>query len=465
MHTPSTNRYSVAKFGGTSVANYEAMVRCVNVILNSPDVRIIVVSAPSGVTSLLVKLCQEENPQRTTILSEITKKINAILAALPPTVMPHLQKDIQLMQQELQQLADKLEQEKNLALADEIISFGERFSARLFTCVLNQMGLPALYQDAREWIKTDDCFGKAVVLLDETKRQVSAVLSQDSETLRVTEGFIGSTLQNQTTTLGRGGSDYSAALLAEAINAKDLYIWTDVPGIYTVDPGVVQSARPLLNLSFIEAAELATFGAKVLHPATLWPAIRENIPVYVGSSMRPEAGGTWIRNHYPTDGEIPAISAIALRRRQTLLTINSLEMLHAHGFLAKIFTVLALHELSVDLVTTSEVSVALTFNSVDSGTLSGELITEAVLKDLQAIGNISLKIDKDLCLIALVGNELHLTPGISGAVFHILESFNVRLICHGASPHNLCFLVSEQDANNVVKKLHAEFFEKAQVSM
>jgi aspartate kinase len=346
----------------------------------------------------------------------------------------------------------------NRSLTDELLSYGERISARLFACVLSEHGLPAKYQDARTLIKTNDTFGKAEILLQETTKQiVELVLPSCTNHIVVTEGFIGSTLQNITTTLGRGGSDYSAAILAEAMQAAALQIWTDVSGIYTVDPRLVPHAKPIDNMCFAEAAELAQFGAKVLHPATLWPAIRKNIPVFVGSSLNPQEQGTWIRANDHDQTDVSLIRAITLRRHQSLLTIHSLEMLHTHGFLAKIFSVLALHELSVDLVTTSEVSVALTLNHSESG--PDDLLTPIILAELKAIGNVSLTVNKNLCLIALVGNHLHMMSGISGRVFKTLSSFNIRLICHGASPHNLCFLVNEGDAHAVIQAMHSEFFE------
>jgi aspartate kinase len=449
-----TSNQTVAKFGGTSVANFPAMKRCAAIVAEHPHTKLIVVSAPAGVTDLLVKISQSSMTQIDILplLADINAKIHAILAL----VSTEESNDIIDMLQQLQTLSLKINKQYDRALADELLSFGERFSARLFTRVLCEQGIKATYQDARQLIKTNDNFGKAQVLLPETEKQVAALVVSKPNII-VTEGFIGSTLQNATTTLGRGGSDYSAAILAEAMHANVLQIWTDVSGIYTVDPRLVAHAKPIDRISFTEAAELAQFGAKVLHPATLWPAIRQNIPVFVGSSINAQTQGTWINATHPDQQNVPLIRAISLRRHQSLLTINSLEMLHAHGFLAKIFAVLAKHELSVDLVTTSEVSVALTLNHSDKG--AGELLTPAILSELQAIGNVSLSMDKDLCLIALVGNLLHVTSGISGRVFKKLADFNIRLICHGASPHNLCFLVSDGDAAAVIQTLHAEFFE------
>ncbi len=458
--TSATKKYWVAKFGGTSVATHAAMARCVSVVMNHPDVRVIVVSAPSGVTDLLVKLSQSNQLELDIkpLVNEIKTKIHAIMADITPNqLLPTLRLEIETMLSDIESFALTLKNQYSRSDADALLSYGERLSARLFTCVLQELGLGAAYQDARTLIKTNNSFGKAEVLINETEKQVNELLLPKCEkSIVVTEGFIGSTLDNLTTTLGRGGSDYSAAILAEAMRADVLQIWTDVPGIYTVDPRLVTHATPIDEMSFTEAAELAQFGAKVLHPATLWPAIRKNIPVFVGSSINSKAQGTWIRAKNDERHNAPLIRAISLRRHQSLLTINSLEMLHTHGFLANIFTILAKHQLSVDIVTTSEVSVALTLNH--PGTGPNDLLTPDILSELKSISNISLTIDNELCLIALVGNQLHITSGISGKVFKRLADFNIRLICHGASSHNLCFLVNEKDADAVIQALHAEFF-------
>lgn len=456
----SIHHYWVAKFGGTSVANYAAIFRCVKAIANYPKVRVIVVSAPAGITNLLIKLSESSGDRvaLSSILDEVKLKIHTILAAFSAEASAHVKEEVMELLRELERVAMLLNTKYSRSLVDELLSYGERISARLFTSVLLAHGISAKYQDARTLIKTNDVFGKAEVLIQETNRQVAELLlPKCHHHIVVTEGFIGSSTRNLTTTLGRGGSDYSAAILAEAVHAEVLQIWTDVPGIYTVDPRIISEAKPIDNMCFTEAAELAQFGAKVLHPATLWPAIRNNIPVFVGSSINPQALGTWIRATYPEYTDLPLVRAIALRRQQSLLTISSLEMLQTHGFLAKIFAVLARHALSVDLVTTSEVSVALTLNHSEIG--AEELLKPSILNELQAIGNVALTVDKHLCLIALVGNKLHVTSGISGRVFNRLSDFNIRLICHGASSHNLCFLVNECDAKAVIQALHTEFFE------
>lgn len=273
--------------------------------------------------------------------------------------------------------------------------------------------------------------------------------------LVITQGFIGRDEKGKTTTLGRGGSDYSAALLAEVLDAKDVLIWTDVPGIYTTDPRVVPAAQKIDTMSFAEAAEMATFGAKVLHPATLLPAVRSNIPVYVGSSKDPAAGGTWVtRDPQPR----PIFRAIALRRDQTLLTLSSLSMLHAQGFLANVFNILAKHKISVDTITTSEVSIALTLDKTGSASSGANMLSNELLTELSEVCNV--KVDTGLSLVALIGNDLHITAGVAKKLFGTIEGYNVRMISYGASTNNICLLVQSQHADEVVRLLHAELFEK-----
>lgn len=462
-----TKNYWVAKFGGTSVATYQAIVRCVKLLNNYPNVRVIVVSAPAGMTNLLLKLSQSHLKQLEIppILDAIKIKVHAILECLTPaSASLNLRAEVLQILEDIKRLASSLNMTYSKSQADELLSCGERISARLFACVLLQHGESAVHLDARSLIKTNASFGQAAVLIQETANQVSKhLLPKCLNHLVVTEGFIGSTKENITTTLGRGGSDYSAALLAEAINAHVLQIWTDVPGIYTVDPNLIAQAKLIKNMCFAEAAELAQFGAKVLHPATLWPAIRKCIPIFVGSSFHPEKQGTWIRPGYIEQEDSGLVRAIALRRNQSLLTIHSLDMLQTHGFLAKIFVLLAKYELSIDVVTTSEVSVALTLNHF--GKSVDELLTQAVLEELKLIGNVSLLINKHLTLVTLVGKQLHQTPGICQRIFNQLHHFNIRLICHGASANNVCFLVDDNEADDIIRILHAEFFEKNTIAI
>lgn len=317
---------------------------------------------------------------------------------------------------------------------------------------MQSVDIPGEYFNVQQVMKTNSLYGKAVVDLNLLSEQSTQLLAPKLiNKVIVTQGFIGQDSQGHTTTLGRGGSDYSAALLAEALNGNNLSIWTDVVGIFTTDPRITDQARAIKEISFGEAAEMATFGAKILHPATLIPAMRQNIPVFVGSSKEPEKGGTQIKQKVDSN---PTYRSIALRREQTLVTVKSPAMLHASGFLAKVFGVLAKHELSIDLITTSEISVALTFDNPSGSTQS--LITNTVVAELEQLCEVS--VEHGLSLVAVIGNGLTCAKGIGQSIFETINDVNIRLICHGASANNLCFLVNEDDANFVVEKLHNTLF-------
>lgn len=443
---------TVAKFGGTSVANHEAMLRCANIIKNDLSNRIVVVSASAGVTNHLVRLGQADvsADERSDVIESIRVIQYAIAEALENRA--ELKQTIDGKLAELATLASNQFEQFTAKNSDEILSFGEQLSSHLFTQVLRSVGVNATCFDVRTVMKTNSLYGKAVVDIDALKQQaVNELVPQLNDSVVVTQGFIGQDGLGHTTTLGRGGSDYSAALLAEAVDATNLSIWTDVVGIFTTDPRITDQARAIPEISFGEAAEMATFGAKILHPATLIPAMRQNIPVFVGSSKEPESGGTLIQQSVASS---PTYRSIALRREQTLVTVKSPAMLHASGFLAKVFAILAKHELSVDLITTSEISVALTFDNPTGSTQS--LINNEVVKELEQLCEVS--VEHGLSLVAVIGNNLHATKGLGTHVFDKINDFNIRMICHGASSNNLCFLVPEQDANTIVEQLHNTLF-------
>ncbi|MFB2682689.1 lysine-sensitive aspartokinase 3 [Shewanella mangrovisoli] len=445
----------VAKFGGTSVADYGAMNRCADIVLGNPDCRLVVVSASSGVTNLLVELTQESmnDDGRLQRLKQIAQIQYAILDKLgrPNDVAAALDKLLSRMAV----LSEALASLRSKATMDELLSLGEQCSSALFAAVLREKGANSSAFDVRRVLRTDSHFGRA-----EPQVEQIAILSCEhllpllSEQVIVTQGFIGSDEAGQTTTLGRGGSDYSAALLAEALKASAVEIWTDVAGIYTTDPRLAPNAHPIAEISFNEAAEMATFGAKVLHPATILPAVRQQIQVFVGSSKEPEKGGTWIRHQVE---DAPVFRAVALRRDQTLLNLHSLQMLHAQGFLAETFATLARHKISVDLITTSEVNVSLTLDKTGSDSSGQGLLSEALLQELSQ--HCRVRVEDGLALVAIIGNRIATTAGICRRVFEVLEPHNVRMICQGASPHNLCVLVAESEAAQVVKALHENLFE------
>ncbi|MCT8547995.1 lysine-sensitive aspartokinase 3 [Glaesserella parasuis] len=446
---------SVAKFGGTSVANFEAMSACANIVTTDANTRVVVLSASAGVTNYLVELANGcETERREEILAAVrTIQYNIIEKLQNPAAVSA---EIDALLEHVSALALSASLATSAALTDELICHGEMMSTKIFTQLLKERNYPAVWVDVREIVATNNHYGKAAPNDEKTQAQSDAILKPliAEGKVVITQGFIGRDDEGKTTTLGRGGSDYSAALLAEVLNANDVLIWTDVPGIYTTDPRVVPAAKRIDTMSFNEAAEMATFGAKVLHPATLLPAVRSNIPVYVGSSKAPEQGGTWVtRDPQPR----PTFRALALRRNQILLTLSSLSMLHAQGFLANVFAILAKHKISVDVITTSEVSIALTLDKTGSASSGADMLSPELLEELRQYCNV--KVENDLALVAIIGNNLHTQAGIAKQLFATLSPYNVRLISYGASTNNVCTLVQNSKADDVIRSLHFALFE------
>lgn len=446
--------FVVAKFGGTSVADFDAMNRSADVVLADPNTRLVVLSASAGVTNLLVALAEGLEASERQVKLEALHKIQFdILDRLRnPSV---ISEEIERLLENIITLAEAASLATSTALTDELVSHGELMSTLLFVEVLRERNVQSQWFDVRKVLRTSDRFGRAepdiATLAELSAQQLAPRLA---EGIVITQGFIGSEAKGRTTTLGRGGSDYTAALLGEALHASRVDIWTDVPGIYTTDPRVVPTAKRIDVIAFEEAAEMATFGAKVLHPATLLPAVRSDIPVFVGSSKDPKAGGTRVCN---TTENPPLFRAIALRRKQTLVTLHSLSMLHSRGFLAEVFSILARHNISVDLVTTSEVNLALTLDTTGSTSTGDTLLTQSLLMELSELCRV--EVEEDLALVAIIGNELSRASGVGKEVFGVLDPFNIRMICYGASSYNLCFLVPGHEAEQVVQKLHHNLFE------
>ncbi|WP_188474972.1 lysine-sensitive aspartokinase 3 [Hafnia psychrotolerans] len=453
-NAPSKGTTVVAKFGGTSVADFDAMNRSAEVVLANSDVRLVVLSASAGITNLLVELALGQDVERRIfLLDEIRRIQTAIIDRLDkPDV---IRDEISRMLDNIGMLSEAASLATSTALTDELVSHGELMSTLLFVEILRQHNAPAEWFDVRKVMRTNDHFGRAEPDTDAlSELAIQQLQPRLQEALVITQGFIGSEGKGRTTTLGRGGSDYTAALLAEALSAARVDIWTDVPGIYTTDPRVVPDAKRIDRIAFEEAAEMATFGAKVLHPATLLPAVRRGIPVFVGSSKDPSAGGTLVCN---TTDNPPLFRALALRRKQTLVTLHSLSMLHSRGFLAEVFGILARHNISVDLITTSEVNIALTLDTTGSTSSDDSLLTTSLLTELSSLCRV--EVEENLALIAIIGNKLSQACGVGKEVFGVLDPFNIRMICYGASSYNLCFLVPGNDADQVVKTLHRNLFE------
>jgi aspartate kinase len=414
---------------------------------------VIVVSAMSGVTDQLLEcatLIQRRDIHNAgRLLSEIFSRHSDVAAALLShpetflTLLESIDKEIGNLLQTVVSQSDQFP-----ALQDQIVSHGELLSANLLTAVLCDAGLPATFVDARHCIITDETAGKAEPLYAETRASTRSQLKPLLERgqLPVLGGFVGATLDGRTTTLGRGGSDFTAALVAQALGSNELQIWTDVPGVLTADPRVVREARTIPRLSYAEAAELAYFGAKVLHPKTIQPAIEQSVPVRICNTRAPEGETTMVC----ADSEVwqQTVKAIAHKTGITLVQITSARMLGAHGFLHAIFEIFNRHRTVIDVVTTSEVSVSL---SLDDAASLPALVTE-----LERLG--SVHIERERAIICVVGEGLRSTPGIAARVFGCLSDINISLISQGASRINLTFVIDGQQAEEAVSRLHDTFF-------
>jgi aspartate kinase len=330
---------------------------------------------------------------------------------------------------------------------DAISSYGERLSSLIVTLGFKHFGLSAVHLDARRVIVTDRRHTQAAPNFQETYARLSAVVPPlAGQGVVVMGGFIGSTESGVTTTLGRGGSDFTASIVGAGIDAEEIQIWTDVDGMLTADPTILPGGHRVKTISFAEAAELAYFGAKVLHPATVVPAIEKNIPVLILNSRRPDVPGTRIVSEVVHCDNV--VKSIACKRKITLVNIHSTRMLMAHGFLRRIFEVFDRFETPVDMVATSEVSVSLTIDNVAK--------LADVRRELEQFSQVSL--ENEQAIVCLVGENIRFTPGVASRTFAALNGLNVRMISQGASLLNLSVVVAEKDLRQAVESLHAEFF-------
>jgi len=331
---------------------------------------------------------------------------------------------------------------------DLVVSFGERLSSRMVAAAFAQRGLEGAHVDARSCIVTDANYGKAAPLepaIEAKLREIVLPLIEAKKTA-VMGGFIGATTEGITTTLGRGGSDYTAALVGGGLHAGAIEIWTDVNGIMTTDPRICPDALRVKTISFEEAAELAYFGAKVLHPATILPAVQKNIPVWVLNSRNAENEGTQITAVAPRCKS--PFKSIAAKKKLTIIDIVASRMLMSHGYMKAVFDVFDKYKCVIDMVSTSEVSISL---SVDSNQRLPE-----ICEDLSKIADVKMEGNK--ALICMVGEDIRGHNGIAGQVFSAISHVNVRMISQGASEINMSFMIEEEDVEEAVRSLHKHFF-------
>jgi len=445
----------VAKFGGTSVGDAPAITRLVGIVRDRlPRQPLVVVSALSGVTDRLLAaaglVAEGDRGALGQSLDQLRARHDEVASALPGAAGAAA-----AVSRDLEALQAALESRLGCALdpreGDWLAGRGELWSSWLVAGALAGAGIPAGVTDARDVMRTDDRHGRARpdpgAVRDLARAAVLPRLAAGE--VVVTQGFIGATAGGVPTTLGRGGSDYSAALLGAALDAAWVEIWTDVSGLMTADPRIVPAARTLAEASYEEAAELATFGAKVLHPATQAPLVERGIPIRILNSREPGNPGTLIGPEARLErlNDQP-IRSISYKKGITTLSIRAPRMLGAFGFLRTLFEVFERHEVVVDVVATSEVSVSLTIE--DTSRL------DAMRPELEAIGD--LRVDTGRAIVAVVGIGLRDTPGVAARVFTATQPANVEIISQGASAINITFVTREAEGPDIVRRLHREFF-------
>ncbi|MFI5176620.1 MAG: lysine-sensitive aspartokinase 3 [Terriglobia bacterium] len=449
-------RPTILKFGGTSVEDSSAFERVASIVLSQRESSpVVVVSAMSGVTDSLLRSVQKalegDVEEAVNSLEPEFKRHFAVVKDLLGGEGTEVERTLGESRSRISSLLLYLSQRPHARsmLQDEIVSYGERLSALLLTHILRGRKLDAQLVDARRCIITDEEHGRAAPFWPETELGTNAEIKPLLEGSRVPVlgGFIGATREGVTTTLGRGGSDYTAALVGAALSAGEIQIWTDVSGVLTADPRVVKLAQTICRLSYAEAAELAYFGAKVLHPKTVYPAVDRGIPLHICNSRAPQEAGTIIghdRERSPL-----GIKAIAHKKGITTLQISSGRMLGAYGFLRALFEIFERHRTVVDVVTTSEVSVSLS--------LDNPRALPSILKDLKQLGTVEM--EDHQAIICVVGEGLRSTSGIAAKIFSTISDINVSLISQGASRINLSFVIDEARVSEAVSRLHKAFFE------
>ncbi|HEU0121842.1 MAG TPA: lysine-sensitive aspartokinase 3 [Bryobacteraceae bacterium] len=446
----------VMKFGGTSVESAAAIERVAGIVKARLDRQpVVVVSAMGKTTNRLLaiaeKAYQGERDEAARLLEELASY--TLQEARPVCADPDWAELAGFIETHFQELSAFLDELSGIGefppqYVDLVSSYGERLSSRIVAAAFRFFGMDGVHVDSREVIVTDrrhtqaaPLYSRSYAKLEERVRPLAQAGS-----VVVMGGFIGSTQDGFTTTLGRGGSDFSASIVGAGIGASEIQIWTDVDGMLTCDPRILPGGHRVKMISFAEAAELAYFGAKVLHPATVVPAIEKNIPVLILNSRNPDSEGTRI-----VAESVPcanAVKSIACKRNITVVNIQSMRMLMAHGFLKRIFDVFDRFETPVDMVSTSEVSVSLT---IDTTAHLGEILAE-----LRKIAEVS--VDDTQSLICLVGDNIRETPGLAARVFGALRDVNIRMITQGASLLNLSVVVADSDLRRSVESLHTEFF-------
>lgn len=448
----------VMKFGGTSVESATAIKRVAEIVRSRrKQDPIVVVSAMAKVTDQLVAMGQKAS----------SGDAQGALELLPALRERHLEAARELLSPKVfQKISVKLEQtfdqlgefvrgvaavhELSARSSDYLLSFGELLSSQFIAPAFTELGMEAQWVDSRECVVTDSNHTCARPQAAETRQKAHAIIKPivAKHRIPVMGGFIASSLEGIPTTLGRGGSDYTAAIIGGALDAESIEIWTDVEGMMTTDPRLCPDARTIRRISFNEAAELAYFGAKVLHPATLLPAIEKDIPVYVLNSRNLKSKGTRITAHAPSGNDM--FRAITAKKGISLVNVVASRGLMVHNFLRSVFEALDQYAATVDLVAISEVSLSFTIET--------KRMPEELIEKLEKIADVTC--ESQQAIICLVGEDIHGRPGIAASVFSTIADagVNIRMISQGASEINLTFVIEEDEVPEVIQRLHKTFF-------
>jgi len=447
----------VMKFGGTSVGSAEMIQQVAEIIRSRRDRHpLIIVSAVAKTTDHLEQLGQLAIDSPDVVPESIEKIVTFhrnLIHQLDLSGDDHLESVLNTAEEQLRQISQSIREEgrHNKQLQDALLSVGEYLSSNLLAQYLTSIGLKSVMADARGIMVTDSQFGHALPQVKEsTERAKKEILPFiDDGVIPVMQGFIGRSQDGLITTLGRGGSDYSATLMAAMLEVDAVEIWTDVDGVMTADPTIIADVKRIKKMTFQEAAELAYFGARVLHPATILPAVERGIPVYVLNTMRPNDSGTEIlpltedrkRNH-------SLVKSVVYKEGLTVVTIKSTRMLMAYGFMAKVFEIFNRYKTSVDLVSTSEVSVSITIDNTEH--------LDAIRKELSEFSEVDIQHGK--AIVCVVGESIRKVHGMPAKIFGVVEDLEIHLISQGASEINISFVIDESEIESVVRRMHTKFF-------
>jgi aspartate kinase len=435
----------VMKFGGTSVGKPERMQQVAELIVKENEPKIVVLSALSGTTNALIEISHHLSlgykvPAKQKI-NELEAYYKKFVETLAVTEIGKLEA-AQIITEHFDFLNIILKISYSEALNKDILAQGELLSTKLFCVYLKEKNIAHTFLSALEFMCIDE---NEEPRLERISRRLNAILKENkNETLFVTQGYICRNAREEVDNLKRGGSDYTASLIAAAIDANVCEIWTDIDGMHNNDPRIVDKTIPVEQLSFDEAAELAYFGAKILHPTCIWPAQQKNVPVKLLNTMQPSAAGTVIMQ----DAGSVGVKAIAAKDNIIVVKIKSSRMLLAYGFLRKTFEVFEKYKTSIDMVTTSEVAVAVT---IDNDTHLNEIIIE-----LEQFGNI--EIEKNQTIVSIVGNEISTTENVLQTLFSSIKSIPVTMVNYGGSSHNISLLIPSNYKKEVLQLLNKGLF-------